>query len=85
MKGALIDLLLIKSKDLINKVVTGGHHGHSDHKPIEFKISIIRRKSNSKISVLGMTRADFKLFKEPIRCPEKMLLRVPGPIRSGHF
>ncbi|KAJ7410190.1 hypothetical protein BTVI_54086 [Pitangus sulphuratus] len=63
-KGALLDLLLVKRVDLINKVETGSHLGHSDHEMIEFKISVGRRKSASKTSALDMRRADFTLLRE---------------------
>ncbi|KAJ7395040.1 adaptin ear-binding coat-associated protein 1 [Pitangus sulphuratus] len=63
-KGALLDLLLVNRVDLLRKVEIGGHLGHSDHKVIEFKISVDRRKSASKTSTLDMRRAAFRLLRE---------------------
>ena len=44
-KGALLDLLFVKSKGLVGKVVTGGCLGHSDHKVAEFQTVSDREKN----------------------------------------
>ncbi|KAJ7410618.1 rna-directed dna polymerase from mobile element jockey-like [Pitangus sulphuratus] len=63
-KDALLDLLLVNRKDLVNKVEIGGRLGHSDHEAIKFKISVDRKKSAIKPSTLDMRRADFRLLRE---------------------
>ncbi|KAJ7401156.1 rna-directed dna polymerase from mobile element jockey-like [Pitangus sulphuratus] len=62
LKDAFLDLLLVNRMDLLSKVKIGGHLGHSNHKGIEFKISVDRRKSASKTSMLDMKRTDFILL-----------------------
>ncbi|KAJ7397585.1 hypothetical protein BTVI_134007 [Pitangus sulphuratus] len=63
-KDTLLDLLLVNRVDLVSKVEIGVHLGHSDHKEIEFKMSVDRRKSASKTSTLDMRRVDFRLLRE---------------------
>ncbi|KAF4795393.1 hypothetical protein TURU_093182 [Turdus rufiventris] len=66
-KDALLDLLLVNREDVMSKVVTGAYLGHSDHgaiEAIEFKISVDRRKSASKSSILDERRAELRLLKE---------------------
>ncbi|KAJ7412527.1 hypothetical protein BTVI_46127 [Pitangus sulphuratus] len=58
-KDAFLDLLLVNRVDLINKAEIVDHLGHSNHEEIEFKISVDRKKSASKISTLDMRRVDF--------------------------
>ncbi|KAJ7411703.1 hypothetical protein WISP_101529 [Willisornis vidua] len=43
-----LDLLLVNKEDLMNKVETGSHLGHSSHKVIEIKISVDCRKVPAK-------------------------------------
>ncbi|KAJ7410989.1 hypothetical protein WISP_105223 [Willisornis vidua] len=57
-KDGLLDLLLVNRVDLMSEVEIGGCLGHSNHKVIEFKISVDRRKSASETSALDMKRAD---------------------------
>lgn len=49
----------------------GGHLGHGDHKAIEFKTLVGRRKSANKTSILYIRRADFRLLR-------KLGSKVPG-------
>ncbi|KAJ7410300.1 hypothetical protein BTVI_53886 [Pitangus sulphuratus] len=63
-KDALLDLLLVNRVDLVGEAVIGDHLGHSDHKAIEFKISVDWRRSASKISALDMRRAEFRLLRK---------------------
>ncbi|KAJ7395427.1 Serine/threonine-protein kinase DCLK1 [Pitangus sulphuratus] len=50
----------------------GGCLGHSEHKVIEFKISVDRRKNASKSSALDMRRADFRLLRELVNTHKSM-------------
>ncbi|RMC19574.1 hypothetical protein DUI87_03132 [Hirundo rustica rustica] len=63
-KDALLDLLLVNREGLVREVEIGNCLGHSNHKAIEFKISVDRRKSASKTSTLDMMRKDFGLLRE---------------------
>ncbi|KAJ7422553.1 hypothetical protein WISP_37402 [Willisornis vidua] len=59
----------------MSEMEIGGCLGHSDHKGIEFKTSVDKRKSaSSKTSALDMRRADFRLFQgyraRGSKCPD---------------
>ncbi|KAJ7409030.1 hypothetical protein BTVI_58103 [Pitangus sulphuratus] len=62
-KDALLDLMLVNRVDLMSEVEIGGHLGHREHKVIEFKISVQRRKRVSKTSALDMRKPDFRLLR----------------------
>lgn len=47
----------------MSKVEMSGCLGHSNYKVIEFKISVVRRKSASKISTLYMKRRNSRLLR----------------------
>lgn len=63
-KHTFLYLLLVSSVDLKSKVKIGGRLGHSDHKGIEFKISVDRKENVNKTSTLNIRRADLRLFWE---------------------
>lgn len=68
----------------MSKVMIGSRLAHSDHKAIEFKISVHKRKSARKTSALEMRRADFRLLGE-LASPLRKLLKVLGSISAYHF
>lgn len=70
-----LDILLVKTVDLISEVKTGKHLGHRHHKVIEFKIFVDRTKSVSKPSTLDRRRTNFRLLRQLVIISwEKMFL-----------
>ncbi|KAJ7409195.1 hypothetical protein WISP_116171 [Willisornis vidua] len=65
----LLVLLLVNKVDLVSEVDIGDHLGHRDHEGIKFKISVDRRKSDTKTPTLDMRRADFRLLREDKSSP----------------
>lgn len=63
-KGALLDFFLVNRDDLVSKAEMCSCLGHSSHKAIKFKISVVRRKSSSKTSTLDMRRTNFRLLSQ---------------------
>lgn len=72
-KDALLDVLLVNRIDLMN--------GDPQLSWQEFKISVDKRKNDSKTSSLDMRRADFRLFRELVsEVPrENVFCRCWGP------
>lgn len=57
-------MLLVNGEGLVGEVTIGGCCGHSDHEVFQFNIFSDTRKPTSKILILDMERADFKLLRE---------------------
>ncbi|KAJ7413473.1 cytosolic phospholipase A2 beta-like isoform X4 [Willisornis vidua] len=78
-----LDLLLVNRADLVSEVEIGGCLGQSDHEVIEFKISVGRRKSASKISTLDMRRADFRQLWELVsKVPRENVFAGAGVLQG---
>ncbi|KAJ7403393.1 hypothetical protein BTVI_77325 [Pitangus sulphuratus] len=64
LKNALLDLLMVNRADLVSEVEISGCLGHSEHKVMELKVSVDRRKSTNKTSTQDMRIADFRLLRD---------------------
>lgn len=76
-RGALCDILLVSTENLVGEVPIGGH---SCHGATKFKISGNRRKSACKPSTLATKGPYFRLLRERAgRAPGKRLWKMLGP------
>lgn len=48
----------------MSKVENADHHGHSDHKTVKFKMSVDRRKTETKASTLNKRKGDIRFLRE---------------------
>jgi len=63
-RGALLDLVLMDKKGLVENVKVGGSLGSSDHEMVNFRILGGGSRAISRNKILDFRRANFGLFKE---------------------
>ena len=62
-KGALLDLMLMKNKELVRDMKIKESLGYSHHEMMEFKLLREGSREKSRTTVLDFRRADFILFR----------------------
>lgn len=90
-KGALLDLMLMNTEELVRDMKVKESFGCNDYEMMEFKILREGRREKSKTTALGFRRADFILFRVLLgRIPWAMALKRGGVqeswlMLSDHF
>ncbi|GAB0189368.1 hypothetical protein GRJ2_001402100 [Grus japonensis] len=63
-RGAMLDLVLTNKEVLVGNVKLKGSLGCSDCEIVEFKILRAVRRAHSKLTTLGLRRANFGFFRD---------------------